>query len=94
MRNLVMSVLVVGLVSLLPRSPRVAPSSGLLPVSISMSQDEANAYVTYRRARVTYRRAYRRAYHRGAYYRPYTYGHYRRVHRRVVRRAYRRSYYY
>jgi hypothetical protein len=94
MRNLVMSVLVVGLVSLLPLSPRVAPSSGLLPVSISMSQDEANAYVTYRRARVTYRRAYRRAYHRGAYYRPYTYGHYRRVHRRVVRRAYRRSYYY
>jgi hypothetical protein len=94
MRNLVMSVLVIGLVSLLPLSPRVAPSSGLLPVSISMSQDEANAYVTYRRARVTYRRAYRRAYHRGAYYRPYTYGHYRRVHRRVVRRAYRRSYYY
>jgi hypothetical protein len=94
MRNLVMSVLVVGLVSLLPLSPRVAPSSGLLPVSISMSQDEANAYVTYRRARVTYRRAYRRAYHRGAYYRPYTYGHYRRMHRRVVRRAYRRSYYY
>jgi hypothetical protein len=93
-RNLVMSVLVVGLVSLLPLSPRVAPSSGLLPVSISMSQDEANAYVTYRRARVTYRRAYRRAYHRGAYYRPYTYGHYRRAHRRVVRRAYRRSYYY
>jgi hypothetical protein len=94
MRNLVISVLVIGLVSLLPLSPRVAPSSGLLPVSISMSQDEANAYVTYRRARVTYRRAYRRAYHRGAYYRPYTYGHYRRVHRRVVRRAYRRSYYY
>jgi hypothetical protein len=93
-RNLVMSVLVVGLVSLLPLSPRVAPSSGLLPVSISMSQDEANAYVTYRRARLTYRRAYRRAYHRGAYYRPYTYGHYRRAHRRVVRRAYRRSYYY
>ena len=94
MRNLVISVLVIGLVSLLPLSPRVAPSSGLLPVSISMSQDEANAYVTYRRARVTYRRAYRRAYHRGAYYRPYTYGHYRRVHRRVMRRAYRRSYYY
>jgi hypothetical protein len=98
MRNLVISVLVIGLVSLLPLSPRVAPSSGLLPVSISMSQDEANAYVTYRRARVTYRRAYRRGYRRayysGAYYRPYTYGHYRRVHRRVVRRAYRRSYYY
>jgi hypothetical protein len=64
----------------------------------SKGQDEANAYVTYRRARVTYRRAYRRGYRRaayyGAYYRPYTYGHYRRVHRRVVRRAYRRSYYY
>src|SRR5215831_10552143 len=71
--------------------PRVGPSSGLLPVSISVGQDEANAYVTYRRARVTYRRAYRR----GAYYRPYgTYGHYRRVTRRVYRRAYRRSYYY
>ena len=52
MRNLVMSVLVIGLVSLLPLSPRVAPSSGLLPVSISVGQDEANAYVTYRRARV------------------------------------------
>jgi hypothetical protein len=50
MRNLVISVLVIGLVSLLPLSPRVAASSGLLPVSISMSQDEANAYVTYRRA--------------------------------------------
>jgi hypothetical protein len=80
MRNLVMSVLVVGLLSLLPLSPRVAPSSGLLPVSISVGQDEANAYVTYRRARVTYRRAYRRGYRRaayygGAYYRPYTYGH-------------------
>jgi len=79
--------------------PRVAPSSGLLPGSISVGQDEANAYVTYRRARVTYRRAYRRGYRRaayygGAYYRPYTYGHYRRVHRRVARRAYRRSYYY
>ena len=94
MRNLVISVLVIGLMSLLPLSPRVAPSSGLLPVSISVGQDEANAYVTYRRARVTYRRAYRRAYYSGAYYRPYTYGHYRRVHRRVVRRAYRRSYYY
>jgi hypothetical protein len=98
MRNLVMSVLVIGLLSLLPLSPRVGPSSGLLPVSISIGQDEANA-VTYRRARVTYRRAYRRGYRRaayygGAYYRPYTYGHYRRVHRRVVRRAYRRSYYY
>ena len=84
MRNLVMSVLVIGLLSLLPLSPRVAPSSGLLPVSISVGQDEANAYVTYRRARVTYRRAYRRGYRRaayygGAYYRPYTYGHYRRV---------------
>ena len=66
MRNLVMSVLVIGLLSLLPLSPRVAPSSGLLPVSISVGQDEANAYVTYRRARVTYRRAYRRGYRRAA----------------------------
>jgi hypothetical protein len=99
MRNLVISVFAIGLLSLLPLSPRVGSSSGLLPVSISVGQDEANAYVTYRRARVTYRRAYRRGYRRaayygGAYYRPYTYGHYRRVHRRVVRRAYRRSYYY
>lgn len=99
MRNLVMSILLIGLLSLLPLSPRVGPSSGLLPVSISVGQDEANAYVTYRRARVTYRRAYRRGYRRaayysGAYHRPYTYGHYRRVHRRVVRRAYRRSSYY
>jgi hypothetical protein len=107
MRNLVISVLVIGLLSLLPLSPRVGPSSGLLPVSISVGQDEANAYVTYRRARVTYRRAYRRGYRRAsyggyyapyyrtAYYRPYgTYGHYRRVTRRVYRRAYRRSYYY
>ena len=97
MRNFVISVLVIGVLSLLPLSPRVSPSSGLLPVSISVSQDEANA-VTYRRARVTYRRAYRRGYrraaYRAAYYRPYTYGHYRRVHRRVARRAYRRSYYY
>ena len=53
MRNLVISVLVVGLLSLLPLSPRVGPSSGLLPVSISLGQDEAKAYVTYRRARVT-----------------------------------------
>jgi len=30
----------------------------------SKGQDEANAYVTYRRARVTYRRAYRRGYRR------------------------------
>ena len=91
MRNFVISVLVIGLLSLLPLSPRVGPSSGLLPVSISVGQDEANAYVTYRRA---YRRGYRRAaYYGGAYYRPYTYGHYRRVHRRVVRRAYRRAYY-
>jgi hypothetical protein len=91
MRNLVMAVLVIGLLSLLPLSLRVAPSSGLLPVSISVGQDKANAYVTYRRARVTYRRAYRRgyrgAYYGGAYYRPYTYGHYRHVHRRVARRA-------
>src|SRR5215470_6619416 len=55
MRNLVISVLVVGLLSLLPLSPRVGPSSGLLPVSISLGQDEAKAYVTYRRARVTTR---------------------------------------
>ena len=41
MRNLVISVLVVGLLSLLPLSPRVGPSSGLLPVSISLGQDEA-----------------------------------------------------
>ena len=59
MRNFVISVLVIGVLSLLPLSPRVGPSSGLLPVSISVGQDEANA-VTYRRARVTYRRAYRR----------------------------------
>ena len=49
MRNLVISVLVVGLLSLLPLSPRVGPSSGLLPVSISLGQDEAKAYVTARR---------------------------------------------
>ena len=55
MRNLVISVLVVGLLSLLPLSPRVGPSSGLLPVSISLGQDEAKAYVTYRRARVATR---------------------------------------
>jgi hypothetical protein len=46
MRNLVISALVVGLLSLLPLSPRVGPSSGLLPVSISLGQDEAKAYVT------------------------------------------------
>jgi hypothetical protein len=57
MRNFVISVLIIGLLSLLPLSPRVGLSSGLLPVSISVGQDEANAYVTYRRARVTYRRA-------------------------------------
>ena len=67
MRNLVISVLVVGLLSLLPLSPRVGPSSGLLPVSISFGQDEAKAYVTYRRARVATRRAYRR-YYRDAYH--------------------------
>ena len=71
MRNLVISVLVVGLLSLLPLSPRVGgPSSGLLPVSISLGQNEAKAYVTYRRARVTTRRVYRRAYRR-SYYHPY-----------------------
>jgi hypothetical protein len=42
----------------------------LLPVSISLGQDEAKAYVTYRRARVTTRRVYRRAYRR-SYYHPY-----------------------
>jgi len=68
MRNLVISVLVVGLLSLLPLSPRVGPSSGLLPVSISLGQDEAKAYVTYRRARVTTRRVYRRAYRRSYYH--------------------------
>ena len=68
MRNLVISVLVIGLLSLLPLSPRVGPSSGLLPVSISLGQDEASAYVTYRRARVTTRRVYRRAYRRSYYY--------------------------
>ena len=68
MRNLVLSVLVIGLLSAVPISPRVASSSGLLPVSISVGQDEANAYVTYRRARVATRRAYRRAYRRGYYY--------------------------
>ncbi len=66
MRNLAISVLVVGLLSLLPLSPRIAPSSGLLPVSIG--QDEAKAYVTYRRARVTTRRVYRRAYRRSYYH--------------------------
>ena len=70
MRNLVISVLVAGLLSLLPLSPRVGPSSGLLPVSFSLAQDEAKAYVTYRRARVTTRRVYRRAYRR-SYYRHY-----------------------
>ena len=68
MRNFVISVLVIGVLSLLPLSPRVGPSSGLLPVSISVGQGEANAYVTYRRARVATRRAYRRAYRRGYYY--------------------------
>ena len=69
MRNLVISVLVVGLLSLLPLSPRVVgPSSGLLPVSISLGQDEAKAYVTYRRARVTTRRVYRRASRRSYYH--------------------------
>ena len=67
MRNFVISVLFIGVLSLLPLSPRVGPSSGLLPVSISVGQDEANAYVTYRRARVATRRAYRRAYRRGYY---------------------------
>ena len=67
MRSLVISVLVVGVLSLLPLSPRVAPSSGLLPVAISIGQDEAKAYVTYRRARVTTRRVYRRAYRRSYY---------------------------
>jgi hypothetical protein len=57
MRNLVISVFAIGLLSLLPLSPRVGSSSGLLPVSISVGQDEANAYVTYRRARVTSRRS-------------------------------------
>jgi hypothetical protein len=75
MRKLVISALVVGLLSLLPLSPQVAPSSGLLPISISLGQDEAKAYVTYRRARVTtrrvYRRTYRRAYRRSYY--PYYY---------------------
>jgi len=61
----VISALVVGLLSLLPLSPRVGPSSGLLPVSISLGQDEAKAYVTYRRARVATRRAYRRSYYGG-----------------------------
>ena len=64
MRNLVISALV-GLLSLLPLSPRVGPSSGLLPVSISLGQDQAKAYVTYRRARVATRRAYRRSYYGG-----------------------------
>ena len=67
MRNLVISGLVVGLLSIVPLSPRVGPSSGSLPVSISLGQDEAKAYVTYRRARVATRRAYRR-YYRGAYH--------------------------
>jgi hypothetical protein len=68
MRNLVISVLVVGLLSLLPVSPRVSPASGLMPVSISIGKDEAKAYVTYRRARVTTRRVYRRAYRRSYYH--------------------------
>jgi hypothetical protein len=68
MRTLVISVLVIGLLSLLPLSPRIVPSSGLMPVSISLGHDEANAYVTYRRARVTSRRVYRRAYRRSYYY--------------------------
>ena len=38
MRNLVISALVVGLLSLLPLSPQVGPSSGLLPVSISLGR--------------------------------------------------------
>jgi hypothetical protein len=48
----VISVLVVGLLSLLPLSPRVGPSSGLLPVSISLGQNEAKAYVTSATARI------------------------------------------
>jgi hypothetical protein len=80
MRNLVISVLVVGL---LPLSPRVGPSSGLLPVSISLGQDEAKAYVTYRRARVATRRAYRRSYYGGyGYYGGYNPGYYGGYYRR------------
>ena len=45
--------------------------SGLLPVAISIGQDEAKAYVTYRRARVTTRRVYRRAYRRSYYHHYY-----------------------
>lgn len=71
MRNLVISALLVGLLSLLPLSPRVGPSPGLLPVSISLGQDEAQAYVTYRRAWVTSRRVHRRAYRRSYYYHHY-----------------------
>ena len=74
---LVISALVVGLLSLLPLSPRVGPSSGFLPVSISLGQDEAKAYVTYRRARVATRRAYRRGYY-GGYNPGYYGGYYRR----------------
>jgi len=77
MRNLVISALVVGLLSLLPLSPRVGPSSGFLPVSISLGQDEAKAYVTYRRARVATRRADRRSYY-GGYNPGYYGGYYRR----------------
>jgi hypothetical protein len=83
MRNLVISVLVVGLLSLLPLSPRLGPSSGLLPVSISLGQDEAKAYVTYRRARVATRRAYRRSYYGGyGYYGGYNPGYYGGYYRR------------
>ena len=83
MRNLVISALVVGLLSLLPLSPQVGPSSGFLPVSISLGQDEAKAYVTYRRARVATRRAYRRSYYGGyGYYGGYNPGYYGGYYRR------------
>ena len=90
---LVAAFLFVGALSFLPEAAfsRSATQEAL--------QSSEFSSITYRRARVTTRRAYRRgarrAYYRGAYYggyyRPYTYGHARRVTRRAYRRAYRRG---
>jgi len=94
MKKLVIAILTVGAVSFFVPSVQAQLASSFVEEA---APTNANECVTYRRARVTYRRAYRRgarrAYYGGAHYRPYTYGHARRVTRRVYRRAYRRGYY-